>query len=271
MKYTVIGGRGFIGSEIVKLLSATSYEVWVPQRNDERIFNDDLGIVVYAAGCGDCEKKAFDVLESNTILLSRILKESKFEKIIYISSTRLYMESGSSYEDSDLLVMNKDSRRLFNLTKLVSEELCRKSKREYIIVRPSNVYGLALKSPLFLPTIVRHAIEKGEVNMYISPDYAKDYVYVGDVANSILELSRLDKYEPVYNIGSGHNVKAFDIAKILIEETKCKVNWVWDSNTSDDTFPETNIELLEKTFKYKPRNILTDLRKMVIEFKRYLQ
>lgn len=59
------------------------------------------------------------------------------------------MNGDESSETSDLIIRQDDNRRLFNLTKLVAEELCFKSGKPFTIVRPSNVYGVALKVPCF--------------------------------------------------------------------------------------------------------------------------
>ena len=40
--YTVIGGRGFIGSEIVENLLAKGEDVEVPPRDDKTLFERDL-------------------------------------------------------------------------------------------------------------------------------------------------------------------------------------------------------------------------------------
>ena len=52
--YTVFGGRGFIGSEIVKQLNELGHNVFVPERGDESIYHKDLGTIIYCAGHGDC-------------------------------------------------------------------------------------------------------------------------------------------------------------------------------------------------------------------------
>ncbi|MFN7073919.1 NAD-dependent epimerase/dehydratase family protein, partial [Proteus mirabilis] len=79
--------------------------------------------------------------------------------------------------------------KLFNVTKLVAEYLCVKSKKNVIIVRPSNVYGLALNSSLFLPQIIKNAINNHKVDMYVNCDYEKDYVSVNDVVTVMYKLS----------------------------------------------------------------------------------
>lgn len=266
MNFTVIGGEGFIGNTIVRSLDKDGEHVWVPKKNDETLFDVDLGTVIYCAGHGDCSNNPFKVLESNTLLLSKILQSASFDRLIYLSSTRVYMDQEGSNEDSFLTISSQDSRRLFNLTKLVSEELLLKSHRDIVIVRPSNVYGLALNSPLFLPSIIKHAINNGKVDMYVSPDYAKDYVSVDDVAELTILLSRDHSVKGgIFNIASGKNVTAKDIASVLEQETGCEI--IWNQSAITEVFPVTNISKITNKLNFKPRHVLDDMVSMIAAYK----
>ncbi|HGJ5892275.1 MAG TPA: NAD-dependent epimerase/dehydratase family protein [Arsenophonus apicola] len=268
--YTILGGSGFIGSEVTRQLQKNGYNVFIPERNDKDILKRELGIIIYCVGSGDCENLPFSVFDANVKLLSDIIINGKFKKIIYLSSTRLYMNNITSVEESDFIIGHQDNRRLFNLTKLVAEELCLKSSYNILIVRPSNVYGAAFSSPLFLPSITRDAINKGIVNMYVSPNYSKDYVSVSDVANAIVKLSLLEKTKyKIYNLAYGKNVSANEIASVLIKKTKCEVNWIY--NHFDEKFPVTSIDRIKSEISYKPRFILKDLEKMVDDFRAFLK
>ncbi|QUM83585.1 NAD(P)-dependent oxidoreductase [Moritella sp. 28] len=267
--YTVFGGKGFIGSEFVHQLKNKGHEVCLPERGDESIFEKNLGIVIYCAGYGDCQKNPFNVLNANTLLLSELLRKSTFKKMVYISSSRVYMNQNGSKESDDLTVCSNDNRRLFNLTKLVSEEMCLKSQRDCLIIRPSNVYGLALNSPLFLPAITRNAINNGVVDMYVNRDYSKDYISVHDLVNTTLSLIDInEKNTTIINLASGENVSAEQIAKVLIEETGCSVNWHIVNN--NEKFPITNIDEVKSKFNFKPRSVLLDLRDMIENYKIHL-
>jgi nucleoside-diphosphate-sugar epimerase len=204
-------------------------------------------------------------------LLSNVLDSAKFEKLIYLSSTRVYMECQESGEDINLIVSKTDERKLFNLTKLVSEELCRLSKKNTVIVRPSNVYGLALESVLYLPTITRNAIKSGVIDMYVTPDYSKDYVSVDTVATAIISLALKDSLSShVYNIGSGDNVSAKVIAKILVDGTNCRVVWHDVDSSKEDKFPLTDISALNNEVEYVKHSIYDDLPELIALYKKAL-
>ncbi len=269
--FTVFGGQGFIGSEFVSQLEMRGEEVFVPKREDPDIYEKGLGTIIYCAGYGDCEKDPFNVLNANVVLLSNILQRANFEKLIYVSSTRIYMNNISSNPDSDVSIIYEDSRRLFNLTKLTAEEICIKSKKDCLIIRPSNVFGLALNSPLFLPSITRNAINNGYIDMYVTEDYAKDYVYVGDVVKSTLQILDSKKDKPkIVNVASGVNTTAKEIADILKNKTGCDVNWHNTEKNDKEQFPITDITELKKYIDFEPIQVMTALEKMVDKFIRAL-
>ncbi|MCZ4253667.1 NAD-dependent epimerase/dehydratase family protein [Pseudoalteromonas shioyasakiensis] len=268
--FTIFGSTGFIGAEVVKQLKNQGHEIITPNRGDTSILSRHLGIVIYCAGYGDCIQNPLNVLEANTTLLAQISEHANFERLVYLSSTRVYMGVETTSENTDLKVLDGDQRRLFNLTKLVSEELLLKSKKDVLIIRPSNVYGLALNSPLFLPAITRSAIQNGHIDMFVNPEYTKDYVSVTDVAYYTLKLALKGNLQNrVFNIASGKNTSAEDISKVLVCETGCEVKW--HPNECDDKFFEIDISNIQSELTYNPRGVLEDLVDMVRDFKKSLQ
>ncbi|MEW4365153.1 NAD-dependent epimerase/dehydratase family protein [Aliikangiella maris] len=117
-----------------------------------------------------------------------------------------------------------NSRKLFNLLKLSAEAFIEQSLLDYQIVRPSNVFGCVLKSPLFLPSIVRDVTLKKQVTMFVNPEYAKDYNHIDDAVKLILQITCYGQ-QKVYNIASGKNISAQTIAAILQQETNCQIVW----------------------------------------------
>ncbi|ATD08971.1 NAD(P)-dependent oxidoreductase [Pseudoalteromonas piscicida] len=260
--YTVFGGSGFIGREVVSRLEKKGANVFVPKRNDLSVFERDLGHIIYSAGYGNCQKSPFNVIEANLSLLNNVLNRADYSGITYISSTRLYLGQSETREDSNLVIQGLDQRRLFNLSKLAAEELCLKS--DSLIVRPSNVYGTALESDLFLPSIIKDALVKKVVNMYVTKSYSKDYVYVGDVADSIIKLIE-NNVKGIVNVASGKNVCAGSIADILEEKTNTKINWHVEEDF--DEFSEIDVEKINGLLDYNPRSVLKDMELMIESYR----
>ena len=92
-EYTVLGGQGFIGSHLISTLS--SKQVFVPKRTPRHTFMDQfkgksLGKVFYCIGMtGDFRGQPFATVDANFILLREILEQCDFERLVYLSSTRL--------------------------------------------------------------------------------------------------------------------------------------------------------------------------------------
>ncbi|MFS2224590.1 NAD-dependent epimerase/dehydratase family protein [Pantoea sp. B65] len=271
--YTLFGGNGFIGSEIYKKLTASGHQVDIRGRSDAVPDNQDLGNVIYCAGNGNCVNAPFDVFRANTELLAKILENNRFEHLLYMSSTRVYMNQENSGENDDLTICSDDKRRLFNLTKLVAEELLLRSGKNITIVRPGNVYGLALNSPLFLPSIIRNAINNKKVDMYVPKHYAKDYVSVDCVAEVCCSISASHQqwHGQIINVAAGYNITAEQIGEVLVTETGCDLVW-HDCDGFNEYFPETDIALAaEKIDGFRSSDMLKDLRTMIQDYKNNIE
>ena len=264
---SIVGAHGFVGNYLVQEIERQGLEYRILDRELNIKSSDDLGTVLYCAGYGDCSVPQ-QVVEANLIHLENILK-FKLDRLIYLSSTRLYLNSRYTKEDSNLKVCTDDDRKLFNLSKLAAEELCFLNKSvETVILRPSNIYGLATQSKLFLPSITRDAVTKGAINMFVSKEYEKDYVNVSDVVDAMLFYAKREtemKFH-VVNVASGKNTSAQYIADEIHNETGCTVNW--HKNVSKDIFYPINIDKISREMSFKPKDIKEDIISLVSNFKK---
>lgn len=102
--------------------------------------------------------------------------------------------------------------------------------------------------------------------MYVSPNYRKDYISVDDLVNATIKLSELNTPPEIINVASGKNISAEEIAKILKEKTDCNI--LWNKPLSNyEVFPPINIDKLRRKIQFNPRNVLSDLDKMILEYK----
>jgi nucleoside-diphosphate-sugar epimerase len=207
-RWTVLGGRGFVGSRLADHLRAQGAEVWVPAREDLALWGRDLGHVVYCIGLtGDFRQRPFDTMEAHVGVLSRVLQCARFESLTYLSSTRVYMGSTRTDEDAPLSVQPGDPSDLYNLSKLAGEALCHASERPCVrVVRLSNVVGPGMDSMSgnFVATLMAEA-HRGQVVLRSHPDSEKDYVHIDDVAEWLPLVAEHGRYR-VYNLASGRSL-----------------------------------------------------------------
>lgn len=259
---TIFGIGGFIGSDINNVLTSNHLQVERGDWTIQDFKHKDLGTVIVCCGIGDC-KKTDEMVSSHLDILRSIINTAKYQKLIFISSTRIYRGGEQSHEETVLKIDQSDSRALFNQLKILCETLVQAQSKPWLILRPSNVYGKAFKSKLFLPSLVRDAVVNQEINMYVSPDYSKDYVFVEDVSKAVYVAIK-KSIIGIFNVASGENTSASEIAEIIRSRTDCKVNWL--PNDVEDIFPVTSIDRFVSSFGIKARNVNELLSEMIKDF-----
>ena len=123
VKFTVLGGRGFIGRHLVGRLQAAGHEVTVPPRDALPDPDTCMGHVVYAIGLtGDFRTRPYDTIDSHVITLARWLQMGRFLSWLYLSSTRVYGAAADTREEAHLSVLPGPDG-LYDLSKLLGEAL----------------------------------------------------------------------------------------------------------------------------------------------------
>jgi nucleoside-diphosphate-sugar epimerase len=259
---TVLGATGFIGSRLTAELRRRGFEVATPAR-DADLSDHGLGMVFYCIGLtGDAYRRPFDTVAAHVEKLSEVLRRCRFDQIIYLSSTRLYLGATNGSEDGTLRIDPRDRGRLFNLSKAVGESLVLRADPPGRIARLSNVYGPDWASESFLPSIVSEACRDGAVSIHDAPESAKDYVHVQDAVHALIQIA-LEGHERVYNVASGRNVSHRELAAELQRVTGCTVQFGVEPATV--AFPPVDTTRLQAEFPFAPRRVLDDIPWLVDE------
>lgn len=266
-QFTVVGGRGFIGSRLVAQLAALGHAVQVPRRGE---WLSSPGHLVYAAGLtADFREKPHETVRAHVCDLLGAIEHGGFDSFLYLSSTRVYAGASSSGEDVPLTVNPIDPDHLYNLSKLMGESVCHSSGNPRVrVVRLSNVYGPELGSTTFLDSIIRDAVIGGHVVLTGHPDSAKDYVHVDDVV-SVLPRISLTGHHRVYNLASGVNVSNQAILDRLCAITGCRVETAGTGPPL--AYPPIDITRIRNEFGADPRPLLPELASFVDTCKQRLR
>jgi nucleoside-diphosphate-sugar epimerase len=258
---TVIGGRGFVGSALVRHLQSLGWTCYQPEKGVSwPIFDRPLGHIFYCAGLtGDYMSRAADTVEAHVSLLVRVLQSSDWDSLVYLSSTRLYdgLPAEILAQETTLLpVAPQVPRHLFDLTKLTGESLCHAlGKGRARVARLANVY-LSHNDPNgFLPTLLRRVAQsrRGEVLAVESiAQSARDYVYLPDVLRALVDIAQRGT-QTVYNVASGYNVSNAQLATWVAQRTGRQLQFT--ASSAPSCSPVVDITRLLEDFGWRPSRL----------------
>ncbi|WP_331347140.1 NAD(P)-dependent oxidoreductase [Cellvibrio sp. UBA7661] len=260
---TVIGGNGFVGRALARKLIDTGWDVWVPEKNDPQVFLKNLGNVFYCAGLtADYLQRPFDTVEAHASLLNSIIHSAHYDKLLYLSSTRLYDGlSGPVTEASDIVVNPNNPRNLYDISKLLGESVCLQSGRASV-ARLSCVYFNEQDNNGFLSALLQQVINTKQKEIVIdsSPFYSRDYVHLDDVVDGLISIMSGESCS-IYNLASGENVTNEKIYSIIKSCTGVSI--LSTRNTSPQDSPLINIEKMKGQFFWKPRTLLSTIEALL--------
>lgn len=217
-RYTVIGARGFVGSNVVAHLRRQAIDPFCPARDDPGLWNRDLGRIFYCAGLtGDYRTRPFEAVEAHVGLIGRIVQRAQFDRIIYLSSTRLYdsQAGGRGREGDPIAVDAANPEHLYELTKLLGENLVlHRSHGRGAVARLSYVFDCQPEATGFLADLLRDAAAARTIALDSAPDYARDYIHVDDVVRALHGI--LDGGDTgIINVARGETIDNARIAEVF--------------------------------------------------------
>ena len=216
--YTVLGATGFIGNHLAAALRRAGSECYTPARGDDGVFKKPLGKVFYCIGyTADFAQNPAATVEAHAALLSRILATATFDKLIYMSSVRLYdgLGGAANAESRDLVLNPANPRHLYDLSKALGENLClHASQGRASVARLAAVYDKAPDATGFLPELLRHLKTERHFTMESDSGTVRDYITLDDTIAALMAMMDHAGCE-IVNIASGDNISNQDIADAL--------------------------------------------------------
>ena len=217
---TILGATGFVGVRLSARLAAGGCEIYAPARGDPELTKRDLGVVYFCAGLtADYDQRPFDTVEAHASLVSEILRAGRYERLVYLSSTRLYdgLRKSRVDEAEPLVFDTTDPRRVYDLSKALGENLTMtRADGRGRVARLSNVYDWADGSPGFLSEWLIRARTAHELTLNSSPAIARDYIHLDEVVTALIAIAASPD-ATIVNVASGELVTNREIAEVFTE------------------------------------------------------
>lgn len=217
---TIVGAQGFVGARLASRLAADRWDVHAPAKGDPQLLERDLGVVFYCAGLtADYDRRPFDTVAAHAALVSEIIRAGRFERLVYLSSTRLYdgLPKAEIDETEPLVFDPMDPRRLYDLSKALGENLTMtRCDGRGSVARLSNVFDWAERAPGFLSEWLFRARTERALTLQSSPHVARDYIHLDDVVAALLAIAQAET-PAIFNVASGELATNGEIAEVFGE------------------------------------------------------
>jgi len=298
----IIGGAGFIGSNLVKsLINCHNVYIYdIPNANTARLESYLDRIFIYHGQLSQYDYLC-NILEENSIdivihLVSGLLPCSNIDSYLEEYSTVIYptikllpylskkkvkfifFSSGGTIYGLNHSLHIKETEKsspicYYGLSKQVLEDSVhfehRFSGLEYLIIRPSNPYGPGQnvygKQGLIAVSIGK-ILNHEKITIWGDGSVVRDYIYIDDLSYAMAELIRLNVKNETFNIGSGigHSVNEIiqEIQSVVDDDFEVEYS---SGRNVDLPFLVLNISKLKTAIRLSPISI----KKGIKQFKNY--
>ena len=222
-RITLFGGSGFIGRATAAELARRGHQVHIPARGQIAPPPGGFGTLIWAIGLtADFRTRPYDTATAHLGLLAQVLAQGAQERVVYLSSTRIYGGASSTHEGAALHLQPENPSDLYNATKIAGESLVLSAPVPGVAVRLSNVLGPGEAArETFVGAITRQA-HQGRIVLESALTTAKDYLWIDEAARGLADIA-LTGQQRIYNLASGRQISHHAWVDALAQQTGCGV------------------------------------------------
>ncbi|MBS3081035.1 NAD(P)-dependent oxidoreductase [Candidatus Pacearchaeota archaeon] len=271
MNIVITGHKGLIGSYLKDRLEKEGYKIILSiDKRDGRGLADlnkikikNINLMIHAAAHCKIAQSISNpeiTFRDNVLGTFQVLefcRKNKIPKILFFSSSRVLNREKSPYTTA----------------KIYGEELCKcyhdSYGIDYIIIRPSTVYGPFWdETRRLIHIFITNALENKPLEIFGDPKTKTlDFTYIDDFVDGVM-LALSGPLNSEYNISGDEEYNIYKLAKLIIEETKSKSRIII-KNPETAQPQKVKCDILKiKNLGYKPKYSVEEGVRKTIEWYR---
>lgn len=267
-KIYIAGHNGMVGSAIWRQLEEKGYHNLVGRSSKELDLRDQHAVMSFLKNekpdvIIDAAAKVGGILANNNFpyqflmenmqiqnnLIDSSLKNN-IEKFIFLGSSCIYPKLApqplkEEYLLTDSLEPTNEWYAVAKITGIKTCEAIRKQfGKDYVSMMPTNLYGshdnFDLNTSHVLPAMIRKFHEAKEnnhasVTLWGSGTPMREFLFVDDMAASVIFALENELPEHLYNVGTGVDLTIKELAELIQKIVGHAGEIVWDSSKPDGT------------------------------------
>ncbi|WP_294324404.1 GDP-L-fucose synthase [uncultured Chryseobacterium sp.] len=267
-KIYIAGHRGMVGSAIWRQLSEQGYTRLIGLSSSELDLKDQKAVAAFFETekpdvVIDAAAKVGGILANNSYPYQFLMENMQIqnnlidaslkndvEKFIFLGSSCIYPKLApqplkEDYLLTDSLEPTNEWYAVAKITGIKAVESIRKQfRKDYVSLMPTNLYGthdnFDLNTSHVLPAMIRkfhEAKENGHapVTLWGSGTPMREFLFVDDMAASVVFALENKLPEHLYNVGTGTDLTIKQLAELIQKVTGHKGEIIWDAEKPDGT------------------------------------
>ncbi len=207
----VLGGRGFLGSNLVNYFKEQGYEVTAIDRNNYQEFADrQFDLFVNANGNSKrfwADQNPEEAYKLSVKSAEKSFADFKFKKYVYISSSDVYPDHHDPAKAKEDQPIDQARLEPYGLHKFQAEQLV-KNLPHYLILRCSAMIGRGLKKG-----VVRDLLDG--VELFVTLDSRLQFITTTEVGRCVLALVASGAGNEIFNCGGKGSIIIGDLGILL--------------------------------------------------------
>ena len=267
-KIYLAGHNGMVGSAIWRALERNGYTNIIGKssseldlRNQDAVMSfvkaEKPDVIIDAAarvgGILANNNYPFQFLMENLQIQNNLIDAAHkldVQKFIFLGSSCIYPKLAPQPLKEEYLLTDtlEPTNEWYAIAKITGVKACQAIRKQYgkdfVSLMPTNLYGIYdnfdLETSHVLPAMIRKFHEakvndNSAVTLWGSGSPMREFLYVDDMANSVIFALENELPEHLYNVGTGIDITIKELAETIQKKVGHTGEITWDSSKPDGT------------------------------------